>query len=127
MKLGFAAAGLLSSGEIAALLREAVASNTPLAQKPLTPSADGLVTVTVSPDKLKATLALRKGRGGGRPLTLAGVSDAIRLSKVRRYSAENLRRDIQAFFKGTERELVDYPLASGQAPERGKTAAWSGW
>jgi uncharacterized protein (DUF342 family) len=120
VKLGFTPAGLLSPAEIGALLRDAAASKTPFAKKPLTPSADGLVTVTVSPDKLNATLTLRKGRGGGRPLTLAGVSDAIRESKVRRYKGETVRHDIQAFFKSAETELVDYHLAAGQAPARGK-------
>jgi hypothetical protein len=120
VKLGFAPAGLLRSPEIEALVRDAVASKTPLVKKPLTPSADGFVTVTVSADKLSATLTMRKGRGGGRPLTLAAVSDAIRLSKVRRYNAETVRRDISAFFKGTEMELADYQFANGQAPGRGK-------
>ncbi|MGO9310460.1 MAG: flagellar assembly protein A, partial [Spirochaetia bacterium] len=120
VKLGFSPAGLISPAEITALVHETVASNAPFTKKSLTPSADGLVAVTVSPDKLTATLTLRKGRGGGRPLTLAGVSDAIRLSKVRGYSAETVRRDIQAFFKGAETELADYPLAAGKAPAKGK-------
>ena len=119
-KLGFPAAGLLSPVEIQALLRGAVETKTSLVGKPLTPTADGTVSVIVSPDKLSATLTLRKGRGGGRPLTLAGVSDAIRASKVRRYKADTLRQDIQAFFKSPDTELVDYPLAAGQPPEKGR-------
>ncbi len=120
MKIGFAPAALISAGEIASILKEAVTSGTPLSGKSLSPSSDGAAVVTVSPDNLAATLFLRKGRGGGKPLTLAIASDAIRLSKVRRYTIETIRKDLQEFFKGTENELVDYQLAAGQAPERGK-------
>ena len=118
-KLGFRGESLLPPSEIGSLLREAAASKTPLAARSLTPSGDGLATVTVSPDKLTATLTLRKGRGGGRPLTLAGVGDAIRSSKVRRYNPEAARRDIQSFFKSADTELT-CQLAAGQAPGRGK-------
>jgi uncharacterized protein len=125
-KLGFSAAGLLGPGEIGALLRTAVETKTPFATKPLTPSADGMVSVIVSADKLSAILTLRKGRGGGRPLTPGAVSDAIRASKVRRYSTETVRQDIQAFFKGPEMELAGYQLAVGQPPQAGKdgTVEW---
>jgi uncharacterized protein (DUF342 family) len=120
MKLGFPATNLLGPSEIEAALSGAVSSKTPIARMLLTPSTDGIVTVTVSPDKLKATLSLRKGRGAGRPLTLAGVSDAIRESRVRKYSVEAVRRDVQAFFKSPNMELSDYQLAAGQAPGLGK-------
>jgi uncharacterized protein (DUF342 family) len=118
--LGFSPERLVSTAEIAALLHEAVESKIPLVRKSLTLSADGVASVDVAPDKLSATLTLRKGRGGGRPLTLAGVSDTIRESRVRRYNSEKVRQDIQAFFKSPDTELVDYPLAAGQPPGQGK-------
>ena len=120
MKIGFAPTALIGPGEIASILKEAVPCGDSAPRKSLSPSSDGAAVVTVSPDNLAATLFLRKGRGGGKPLTLAIASDAIRLSKVRRYTIETIRKDLQEFFKGTENELVDYQLASGQAPERGK-------
>lgn len=120
VKIGFPVTSLLSSGEIATILEQAAAAGAPLTGESLSPSADGAATVTVSDDKLSAKLSLRKGRGGGRTLTLALASDAIRLSKVRRYTIETVRKDLQAFFKASDTELVDYPLAAGQAPEKGK-------
>jgi hypothetical protein len=120
LKIGFAPAALLGPAEITAIVREAVKAGGPISGKSLSPSGDGAASVTVSEDKLSATLSLRKGRGGGKPLTLAMASDAIRLSKVRRYNIETIRKDLQAFFKGADGELVDYALAAGQAPERGK-------
>ncbi len=119
-KLGFVPTALLSPGEIASVLKEAARAGAPVSRKSLSPSGDGVATVTVTPDKLSATLTLRKGRGGGRPLTLAMASDAIRLSKVRRYNIEAVRKDLQAFFKGPDMELVDYKLASGEPPQKGK-------
>ncbi len=119
-KLGFALTALLGAAEISSILRQAVKEGTPLSGRSLSPSADGTAVVTVSADKLSATLFLRKGRGGGKPLTLAIASDAIRLSKVRRYNIESVRKDLQAFFKGAEAELANYNLAAGQPPARGK-------
>jgi hypothetical protein len=119
-KLGFAAQVLLSAAEIGDLLRKAVAEGTSYTDRPLSPSSDGSALVTISPDKVSAKLTLKKGRGAGKPLTLALASDAIRQSKVRKYSIETVRKDLQAFFSGPETELIDYPLAAGKPPERGK-------
>ena len=118
-KLGFGQQALLGAAEIGAFLKESVSGRTPLVRKSLSPSADGAATVTITPDKVTATLTLRKGRGGGKPLTLAIASDIIRQSKVR-FNIEAVRKDLQAFFKGPETELAGYALASGRAPERGK-------
>ncbi len=125
-KLGFTPQTLLGAAEIGAILAKAAAERTPLANAPISPSADGSATVTVSPDGITALLTVRKGRGGGRQITYAMATDAIHLSKVRHYDVETVRNDLQAFFKGPEMALVDYPLASGKAPERGKdgTVEW---
>ncbi len=120
LKIGVPPASLLAPQEIASIIRGAAEAGSPITGKSLSPSGDGAASVTVSEDRLSATLFLRKGRGGGRPLTLALASDAIRLSKVRRYAIETVRKDLQAFFKGPETELSSYPLAAGQAPGRGK-------
>jgi hypothetical protein len=120
IKIGFAPGALLSAGEITSILQEAVKAGAAVSGRSLSPSVDGTAAVTVSADKLSATLFLRKGRGGGKPLTLAIASDAIRLSKVRKFAIDAVRKDLQAFFKSTETELIDYKLATGQAPARGK-------
>ena len=115
-KLGFAAEGLLSASQIEALLRKSVSSAVGIENRPLSQTTDGYATVTVSEDRLRATLSLQKGKGGGAPLTAGRVSDAIRESRVRRYNAETVRRDIQEFLKGPDTELSDYVLAEGKAP-----------
>lgn len=81
---------------------------------------DGEVAVVVSADNLRATLTMRKGVGGGRPLELKAVSEAIRASRVRGFQPEKVKADILGFFKGSDLELIDYPLVEGKAPTRGK-------
>jgi hypothetical protein len=120
LKLGFPLTALLAPQEITSVIEAAAKARVPVTGKSLSPSGDGAASVTVSEDKLSATLFLRKGRGGGKALTLAIASDVIRLSKVRRYNLETVRKDLQAFFKGPDVELSDYKLAAGQAPEKGK-------
>jgi uncharacterized protein (DUF342 family) len=83
------------------------------------PRVDGKAEVTITPDRLRAMLWLRKGQGGGAPLTPAAVSEAIRASRVRGYNVEALRTATRAFFDGPDRELTGYILAQGKAPRPG--------
>ncbi|MGA2973813.1 MAG: flagellar assembly protein A [Spirochaetia bacterium] len=119
-KLGFNAQSLLPEAEIASMLRQAVARAAPIARAFLTPLVHGAAVVTVSPDKLKAVLFLRKGRGGGKHLLPAAVSEAIRASKVKGFNPETVRRDLLAFFAGKNAELSDYVLVTGRPPKQGK-------
>ena len=80
---------------------------------------NGAAVVTVSPDKLKAVLSLRKARGGGTPLSPAAANDAIRASKVKGFNPDVVRKDLNAFFGGKTGELADYVLATGRAPKPG--------
>jgi hypothetical protein len=57
---------------------------------------------------------MRKAVGGGSPLVLKAVAEAIKASKVRGFPAEKVKADILAFFKGPELELVDYVLFEGR-------------
>jgi uncharacterized protein (DUF342 family) len=87
---------------------------------PLIPSNDASVSIQVSPDKLKATLSIRKGKGAGRRLTLQEVSNAIRASGVRAFSSDDVKKVLTAFYAGDQEELKDYLLAEGQAPGTGR-------
>ncbi len=118
-KLGFDRPSLFSAAELDALLGDSLARKASLAKVPISRTVDGAALVTVSPDRLRASLTLRKGRGGGKPLALAAISEAIRASGVRGYKAEALKRDILAFVSGPQTELEDYGLATGRAAEKG--------
>jgi uncharacterized protein (DUF342 family) len=117
--LGFAAASLLPAEDIDAILKEAIARSRAIDAVPLTPIVNGVALVTVSPDKLTAVLYLRKARGGGKPLTTAATSEAIRASRVRGFNAQKVKADLLAFFSGKAAELADYVLVSGRAPKQG--------
>jgi uncharacterized protein len=119
-KLGFKKEALLPEAEIRELLRQAAASRTPVDKRPITPSEDAAVSVAVSPDRLRATLSIRKGRGLGRKLSLAEVSEAIRRSGVKGFNADIVKKDILAFYNGTHLSVSDYTLAVGQPPEKGE-------
>lgn len=121
--LGFGEQSLLPAARIDALLAASVVRKEPLGPVSLTPAQDGIVSVTVSPDGLLATLEMHKARGGGNPLTLAAISEAIKASGVRGYGAETVRKDILAFFKGPQSDLPDYALARGRPARPGRDAA----
>jgi uncharacterized protein len=122
MKLGFGAPALLPEAEIEAMVRRAVARKTPLVRASITPIVNGVSLVTISADKLKAILYLRKGRGGGTPLTPGNAAEAIRTSKVRGFNPETVKKDLLAFFRGTVTELIDYVLVAGTPPKAGADA-----
>ncbi len=121
-KLGFDRSSLLPEAEIQAALREAFSSKVAL-KKDLSLSEDAIASVSVSPDKMRATLRLRKGMGAGRKLTLAQIGEAIRKSGIRGFDSELIKKDIQAFYDGPKRELTDYTLSLGHAPEKGADGA----
>jgi len=120
VKLGVPREKLLPEGEIQRLLGEAAAKGAPLAKMPLTPSSDAAVSIQVSPDKLRATLSIKKGKGAGRRLSLADISDAIRASGVRAFNAEVVKKDLTAFYSSPQAELSGYLLAEGKAPGTGE-------
>ncbi|HUJ76980.1 MAG TPA: flagellar assembly protein A, partial [bacterium] len=89
--LGFPDSALIPPHEIETLIQDAVLRRAELRAASLTPRVNGAAVVAISGDRLKATLSLRKGRGGGTPLTTAAVSEAIRASKVRGFNPAAVR------------------------------------
>ena len=120
VRLGLPRERLLPEAEIQRLLDQAAASGQALQRLPLIPSADAAVSIQVSPDKLKATLSIRKGKGAGHRLTLQDVSNAIRASGVRAFDAVVVKKDLTAFYASPQEELKGYPLAEGRAPGTGQ-------
>lgn len=86
---------------------------------------DAEIRVEISPDGLKATLSLVKGRGNGKALSLAELGPAIAAAKLKGIKAEKLKADVLAFHKGPELELRDYLLCEGREPVRGKDRSLS--
>ena len=117
---GAAAEELCAEADVEELLTRSTRSGEPVNAYALSRRKDGEVRVEFTPDKLKATLTMRKAVGGGKPLELKEVAAAIKESAARGFPAEKVKADILAFFKGSEQALVDYTLFEGRAPTRGK-------
>ncbi len=118
--LGFPREALIPETEIAKILREAAAAGKSVSRRPITIREDAVITVTVSQDRMRAVMTLKKGLGAGRTLALADVGDAIRKSGVRAYDAERVKSDVLAFHNSRELSLSNYELAVGQPPEDGE-------
>lgn len=118
---------LVAGEEILAALRSAVAEAEPLYSFSISSNRDASVEVVVSPDKMRATLTVRKGRGRGRPLELSVLGAAISRARIVGMDASRVKADLLAFYKGSETDLQNYLLAQGKAPSRGKDReiAWS--
>jgi uncharacterized protein (DUF342 family) len=121
--LGAPENGLIDPEEVSAALARAVSGNEAPLSLSLSRDRDAKVEITVSPDGVRARLSIWKGRGRGKPLDLSAVSAALKASGVRGLRSDELKKDVLAFYKGKDPELLDYPLAEGRAPERGKGRA----
>ena len=122
-ELGATEDGLVEAQEISSALERAVSSGDALLSWSLSRDRDAKIGITVSPDGVKARLSIWKGRGRGKPLDLSALSSALKASGVRGFKPDELKKDVLAFYRGKDPELLDYPLAEGRAPERGKGRA----
>jgi uncharacterized protein (DUF342 family) len=123
--LGGAAECMMGHDELEALLARSVRNGEALKGYSLSCSHDAEVRVLVSPDKLKATMTIIKGRGNGKPLELSMVSAALAGQGFKGVKIDKLKTDVIAFYKSPELELLDYPLVVGKAPGRGKDRSLS--
>ena len=118
--LGQNADQLISIEEISSALLKSTRSGQPLAGFSLSADRDAVARVAISPDKLKATLTIIKGRGRGKPLELSMVSAALSGHRLKGVKIDKLKADVLAFYRSTETELLDYMLTEGKDPVRGK-------
>jgi uncharacterized protein (DUF342 family) len=120
LELGAAEDALVGAEEVAKALSGSRESQEPLFSWSISRDRDAKVEIKVSPDGVEATLSIWKGRGRGRPLDLAMVSSALKASGIRAMKFDEIKQGIVDFYKGQDPELVDYPIAHGKAPGRGK-------
>lgn len=113
-------ATLVSPEEIHRAIRKSVAEAEPLLSFSISESRDASVDVVISPDRMRASVTVRKGRGRGRPLELPALGTAIARAKISGMDTAKVKKDLLEFFKGPESELVDYVLAQGRPPGKGK-------
>ncbi|GAB1456466.1 hypothetical protein MASR2M48_17740 [Spirochaetota bacterium] len=118
--LGQASENLIPLEEASAALMRATRSGQNLVDYSLSIDRNASARVDISPDKIKATLTVLKGRGRGKTLELSMVSAALAGLKLKGVKVDRLKADVIAFHKGTETDLLDYPLAEGRNPVKGK-------
>ncbi|PKL07037.1 MAG: hypothetical protein CVV51_14800, partial [Spirochaetae bacterium HGW-Spirochaetae-7] len=120
VELGQSVESLIGIEEVASVLLKSTRSGQVLAGYSLSDDRDAIVTVEISPDRLKASLGIIKGRGKGKPLDLAMVSTALSGHRLKGVKVDKLKADVIAFYKGKEAELLQYPLTTGKEPVKGK-------
>ncbi len=118
--LGLGAETLIGAEETASALLRSTRSGQPLVGFSLSCDRDASARVDVSPDRLRATLTVLKGRGRGKPLSLTMVSEALAGRRLKGVKIDKLKTDVVAFYRGKETELEDYVLAVGKEPTKGK-------
>jgi hypothetical protein len=117
---GGAAECMMGHDALASLLGRSVRNGEALKAYSLSCSSDAEVRLDISPDRLRATMTILKGRGNGKPLELSMVSAALAGQRFKGVKVDKLKADVIAFYKSQELELRDYLLVEGRAPGRGK-------
>jgi len=120
VELGQPVDHLVSVEETTSALLKSTRSGQALVDFSLSGDRDAVARVDVSPDGLKATLSVIKGRGRGKALELSMVSAALAGQRLKGVKVDKLKADVIAFYKSKESELLDYPLAEGKEPVKGK-------
>ena len=117
---GFARDALLAAGELKNILEEAAAGNYPLRQKSMSSTLDAMIRIDISPDKMKAELTLKKGRGEGRTLSLKEIGDVIRQKVFKGMDTAQVKEVLLKFYHGEDLILENLLLVAGKAPTQGK-------
>lgn len=117
--LGASQDQLIPEKNLEAELSRSIKTSKSLLDFNLSLNRDAVIAITVSPDKLKATLTLVKGQGNGKPLILNEVAKAITEHQLANLNFEKIKTDLVQFYKSNQIELRDYVLCEGEAPVPG--------
>lgn len=119
-ELGFRRHALLTEGELKNVLEEAVAGNSPLKQKSISSTLDAMIRIDIPPDKIKAELTLKKGRGEGRTLSLKEIGDIIRQNGFKGMDIARVKEVLLKFYHGEDLLLENLLLVAGKEPTQGE-------
>ncbi|MBA7473290.1 MAG: DUF342 domain-containing protein [Spirochaeta sp.] len=122
-ELGFQHDALLTAGELKNILEEAVAGNSPLKQKSVSSTLDAMIRIDIPPDKMKAELTLKKGRGEGKALSLKEISDVIRQKEFKGMDIAQVKEVLLKFYHGEDLLLENFLIVAGKKPLPGKDGA----
>jgi len=122
-ELGFERDALLTAGELKNILEEAVVANSPLKQKSISSTLDAMIRIDIPPDKMKAELTLKKGRGEGRTLSLKEIGDVIRQKKFKGMDIAQVKKVLLKFYHGEDLLLENFLIVAGKEPTQGEDGA----
>ncbi|GAB1431419.1 hypothetical protein MASR2M29_00440 [Spirochaetota bacterium] len=111
---------LIDEEELSAVLLRSTRSGQALHNYSLSNDRDAEVKISVSLDKLKATMNIIKGRGKGKALELSMVSAAMAGCQIKGIKVDKLKSDVINFYRSKESELLDYVLSEGKEAVKGK-------
>ncbi|MCL2070168.1 MAG: FapA family protein [Treponema sp.] len=110
---------LINAEEIDQAIAESLKTGEPVIALTLFHAQEAESRVDINDDKTRATLFLRKGVAGARPLVMKAISQAIKESGIHGIDTERLKADIHAFMQGKDLVLSDYVLVEGFPSSRG--------
>jgi len=119
-ELGFNTEYLLTKQRLQEIIEMALQRNAPFKAFSICKKIDSIIKLTVSEDKLKATLFLKKGRGQNKKLSLSAIGKVIKDAGLKQMDVQRVKRDILDFYKGEKNELKDYLLTEGIPPAKGE-------
>jgi len=117
--LNYLQTSLLAASEIDAMISDSISRAQPLSDVPISINQDAQVSISMSEDKLKLFLNLRKGRGNGTPLRMRDIGSAITGSGIKSFDKVRLQKDISTFYRSAEEQLTNYLVAEGKEPRKG--------
>jgi hypothetical protein len=120
LELGFSPGDLIPESTLHGVITQAEHYKQAVKGYSLCTEIEPLAVITVSEDRLLASLLLRKGRGRGKHLSLKEISGVINGSGLKNLNLDMIRHDILEFYRGGARELTDYTLARGTPPTKGE-------
>ncbi len=119
VKLGADKDQLIQPENLEAEITRSIKTSKSLLDFNLSLNRDAVIAITVSDDRLKATLKLVKGQGNGKPLMLNEVAKAISEKHLVGINFEKLKTDLLQFYKSNQIEFSEYVLCEGEAPVPG--------
>ena len=119
VKLGASPDQLIPQENLEAELSRSIKTSKSLLDFNLSLNRDAVIEISITPDKLKATLTLIKGQGNGKPLVLNEVAKAITEHQLANLNFEKIKADLLQFYKSNQIELKDYVLCEGEPPTPG--------
>ena len=125
VSLGIDPEKIIDESVISRIIKETVNTGAYLENFPLTKDKDSSYSISTSEDGTKGLLNIVKGSGSGKVLKLNNVGEAIKKSGFSGLNFNKIKKDILAFYKSSNSEMIDYILIESKAPEAGEQVTFS--